>query len=208
MVQRYLLRKNSNLCRRWNKPELPERQHLVEGRIVTWELNSSLHPARFLAKSLFWDSAPTYIMVEGTNGINNTRGPFVLPSLFHQMKPSKGRGKQQSSYKRSWGCRRCGKGGRKETSLGNKSFSTSMFANVCADLECVYVLWMGLPWVLLRAGHWLVRIFFPESQHSHSSLISESGVEGAPNLEAKDNIFWDFSSQRSLRMQNLGASEL
>ena len=38
-----------------------------------------------------------------------------------------------------------------------------MFANVCADLEYVYVLWMVLPWVLLRAGHWPVRVFFRES---------------------------------------------
>lgn len=112
-------------------------------------------------------------MIEGTNGINNTRGPFILPSLFHQMKPVRAEENNRVLIKGLEAVGDGGKGERKETSLGNKSYVTSMFANVCADLGCVYVLWMGLPWVSLRAGHWLVRISCPESQHSHSSLIFE-----------------------------------
>lgn len=114
-------------------------------------------------------------MIEGTNGINNTRGPFILPTLFHQMK-SRAEENNRVLIKGLEAVGYVGKRGRKETLLGNKSYFTSMFANVCADLGYVYVLWMVLPWVLQRAGHWPVVVFFPESQYSHSSLISKSGV--------------------------------
>lgn len=42
---------------------------------------------------------------------------------------------------------------------------------------------------LLRAGPWSFRLFFPESWHSYSSLISTSGVQGAPNLKAEGHFF-------------------
>lgn len=56
-------------------------------------------------------------MIEGTNGINNTRGTFILPTLFHQMK-SRAEENNRVLIKGLEAVGDVEKGGRKETLLG------------------------------------------------------------------------------------------